>query len=160
MPTESPSPRSASNALPLLAQWLGLSGLLPQIAAVMLILDGDPAWHFTAAALAFAYAALIFSFLGGMWWGLAAQGGNRAPLWLWIAAVTPTLLALASAWPWAVGKPWPGPSLILLGLCLIASPIIDHRLDRLGLCPDGWLVLRLRLSLGLGLLTLIAGLAA
>ncbi len=148
-----------SGALPPIAQWLGLAGLLPQVVAVLLILDGEPAWRFSAAAMAFAYAALIFSFLGGMWWGLAARDADATPSWIWVAAVAPPLIALGSAWPWAVGEPWPGPSLVLLGASLIISPAIDHRLGRLGLCPDGWLVLRLWLSFALGVLTVIAGLA-
>ena len=80
------SPRSSS-ALPPIAHWLGLAGLLPQVAAVLLILSGDPVWRFSAAAMAFAYAALIFSFLGGIWWGLAARDADATPSWIWVAAV-------------------------------------------------------------------------
>jgi hypothetical protein len=75
-----------------------------------------------------------------------------------VAAVIPSLVALASAIPWALGDTWPGPSLVLLGLSLASSVIIDVLLDRRGLCPSGWLALRARLSVGLGALTLLSAL--
>jgi NhaP-type Na+/H+ or K+/H+ antiporter len=47
---------------------LGFAGLLPQIAALLALLVLGPRWHGAAVIVAFAYAALILSFLGGMWW--------------------------------------------------------------------------------------------
>ena len=153
-------PVAPSASPPRLARWLGYAGLLPQAAAVAVLLTHNPEQHFTALALGYAYAALIFSFLGGMWWGLAAQAGARVPGWVWFAAVLPSLIALASAWPWATGEPWPGPSLVLLGLALVGSLGVDVRLKAAGLCPPWWLSLRIPLSLGLGSLTLaLAGFA-
>lgn len=143
-------------ALPRLPYLLGLSGLLPQVAVVAVLISGDVAGRFTALALGFAYAALILSFLGGLWWGLAAANPDRAPRWVWIASVAPSLVALASAWPWAVGLAWPGPSLVVLGVALIAALLVDRALIRLGLAPANWMRLRAPLSLGLGALTLLA----
>lgn len=143
---------------PQLPRWLGLAGLLPQIAAVAVVLSGDGALRFSALSMGYAYAALILSFLGGLWWGVAASH-ERAPEWLWVAAIVPSLFALASAVPWAVGEPWPGPSLILLGVALIAALGVDHLLARRGLVPAWWMRLRIPLSLGLGLLTLLLGIA-
>ena len=146
------------STLPFAARALGLAGLLPQVLVVAaLVMGGADAW-FAALSLGYAYAALIFSFLGGLWWGLAAKAGTRAPAWAWVAAVVPSLLALASAWPWATGGTWPGPSLIFLGLAIGASLIVDLRLKAAGVTPGGWLALRVPLSLGLGSLTLAAGL--
>lgn len=142
---------------PPLPRWLGLAGLLPQLAALAIVLSGDRAHHFQALTLAYAYAALILSFLGGLWWGLAARA-EAPPAWLWVAAVVPSLVALASAVPWSEGRPWPGPSLIVLGVALIAALGVDWRLARARLAPEWWLALRVPLSLGLGLATLaIAG---
>ncbi len=138
---------------------LGFAGLLPQLAAGYILLENNADWRFTALAMAYAYAALILSFLGGLWWGLAAAAGPRAPRWLWVAAVVPSLIALASAWPWATGQPWPGPSMILLGGALIAALGVDWRLQKTGIAPDWWLSLRVPLSLGLGGITLAIGLA-
>lgn len=140
---------------PILPRWLGLAGLIPQIAAVAVVFGGDSALRFSALALGYAYAALILSFLGGLWWGIAAAAKNP-PEWLWVAAIVPSLIGLASAVPWALGEPWPGPSLVLLGLALIAALGIDLVLARReGLTPRWWMSLRTPLSLGLGGLTLM-----
>lgn len=144
--------------LPPIARALGFAGLLPQAAAVVVLILGGPDVRFAALSLAYAYAALIFSFLGGVWWGLAAMARGAGPRWVWIAAVLPSLLALATAWPWATGQTWPGPSLVALGVLIAASLLVDLRLKAAGLTPEGWLALRAPLSLGLGLLTLMAGL--
>lgn len=144
---------------PALPRLLGFAGLLPQLAAGYVLLENNPDWRFTALAMAYAYAALIFSFLGGLWWGLAATAGDRAPKWLWVAAVIPSLVALVSAWPWATGGSWPGPSMVTLGLGLIASLMVDWRVQNRGIAPEWWLSLRVPLSLGLGGITLAIGLA-
>nr|WP_246347771.1 DUF3429 domain-containing protein [Brevundimonas variabilis] len=144
--------------LPPLARALGFAGLLPQLAVVTILIGGGPDVRFTALSVGYGYAALIFSFLGGVWWGLGAMGGSRTPGWVWVASVAPSLLALATAWPWATGGTWPGPSMIVLGLCLMGSVLVDLRLAGLGLTPGGWIALRAPLSVGLGLLTLTAGL--
>ena len=89
---------------------------------------------------------------------LAALGGSGTPRWTWIAAVVPSLLALATAWPWATGGNWPWPSLLVLGAFLGLSPLVDLRLKAAGLTPAGWMALRIPLSLGLGFLTILAGL--
>lgn len=139
---------------PVLPRWLGLAGLLPQLAAVAVVFGGDTSLHFSAVALGYAYAALILSFLGGLWWGVAAAA-DQPPEWIWVAAVVPSLIALASAVPWAVGAPWPGPSLVLLGVALIGALGVDLILARRGLVPVWWMSLRLPLSLGLSGLTLL-----
>lgn len=144
--------------LPRIAYGLGLAGLLPQIAVVAVLASGDLAGRYVALALGYAYAALILSFLGGLWWGLAAKT-ESPPRWMWFAAVAPSLVALASAWPWAVGLAWPGPSLVTLGVALIAALGVDGALVRLAIAPPGWMRLRVPLSLGLGVLTILAALA-
>lgn len=148
---------NGSTGLPRIALILGAAGLLPQIAVVLTLLTHAPATRFGALALGYAYAALIFSFLGGLWWGIAAKSA-APPAWVWIAAVLPSLVALATAWPWMVGLAWPGPSLIVLGLGLIAALGVDVALVKRGLAPRGWLTLRLPLSLGLGGLTILTAL--
>ena len=142
--------------MPATARWLGYAGLLPQLAAVAIVLTHHPSWRFAALALAYAYAALILSFIGGVWWGLAARSGGKAEVWVWIAAVMPSLIALASAIPWAIGTEWPGPSLGWLGFALLGSIAIDYKLQGAGLAPSWWMTLRIPLSLGLGVLTLLA----
>ncbi|MEH3108136.1 MAG: DUF3429 domain-containing protein [Sphingomonas fennica] len=151
---------TAAGRVPPPARGLGLAGLLPQAAAVAVLASGSSWWHFAALAIAFAYAALILSFLGGLWWGLAAPLGDRAPGWLWIAAVAPSLVAFAAFLPWVFGAEWPGPSLVVLAVAILASLGVDRRLVRAGIAPIWWMALRLPLSIGLGLLTLAAAILA
>ena len=146
---------TATGGIPPIARLLGLSGLLPQLAAVALLLSGDPQSRFSALAIAYAYAAIILSFLGGLWWGLAARA-DSPPRWLWFASVAPSLIALVTAWPWMVGLRWPGPSLVVLGISLIAALLVDRALVKAGIAPPGWMKLRMPLSLGLGVLTMLA----
>ena len=147
--------------MPDAARFLGYAGLLPQFACLAAALVGPPEWRWSALAIGWGYAALIFSFLGGLWWGLAAGSpdeARRAPRWLWVAAVIPSLLALGTYLPWVFGAPWPGPSLNVLGVAVMASVLVDYRLVTIR--PAWWLSLRLPLSIGLGLATIALGLAA
>lgn len=152
--------------IPAAPRLLGFAGLLPQVTCLLAVLFGGAEWRFAALAIAWGYAALIFSFLGGLWWGLAAgatarggePGGHAAPAWIYVAAVLPSLVALVTFLPWIWGMEWPGPSLMLLGLCLAASPLVDRKLA--GIAPEWWMPLRWTLSLGLGGLTLVLGILA
>ncbi|MXO52254.1 DUF3429 family protein [Erythrobacter gaetbuli] len=142
--------------IPGLARVLGLSGLLPQAACLFALLFGPPEWREPALRIAAIYAALILSFLGGLWWGIAAGAPaaerRRALGWLWIAAVTPSLVALACFLPWAFGGRWPEPSLVMLGAALLISLGVDARLG--SLAPRWWMALRVPLSVGLGAMTI------
>lgn len=129
------------------------------VALLLAVLFGGDGWRWSALAFGWGYAALIFSFLGGLWWGLAAAASDRAPAWLWLVSVLPSLAALATLTPWLIGSPWPGPSLVWLGLMLLASPLVDRRIAAAGLAPDWWMPLRLTLSAGLGLTAIVMGLA-
>ncbi|NIJ62674.1 DUF3429 domain-containing protein [Qipengyuania flava] len=148
-------------SVPALPRWLGLAGLLPQFACVAVLYAGPVEWREAALAIAFAYAALILSFLGGMWWGIAAAAPaaqRRKTLgWLWIAAVLPSLVALACFLPWALDWAWPEPSLVMLGGALLVTLGVDAKLG--ALAPRWWMTLRVPLSTGLGLATIAAALA-
>ena len=133
------------------ARLLGFAGLLPPLICLVAVFDDG--MRYMALSAAYFYAALIFSFLGGFWWGLAVASPG-APQWVYGAAVMPSLLAFVSAIPWMIGMTWPGPSLGLLGIALIAALWVDVRLNRLGIMPDWMLSLRILLSVGLGAITL------
>ena len=139
------------------ARIYGLAGLLSQAFAVFIVLFMDNLGGF-AVANGFYYAALIFSFLCGVWWGLALDKPAR-PRWIYGAAVAPSLIALALylARLWA----WPSPQLPLavLGVAIMASPLVDRAIARHLTLPAGWLHLRWQSSLGLGGLTLMLALA-
>jgi Protein of unknown function (DUF3429) len=140
------------------ARLLGLSGLAPQLIIVYFAFGTDQ-WQWVAQAAGYAYAAFIFSFLGGIWWGVSLRDAN-APGWIYGAAIMPSLIALATFIPWTLGWSWPGPALLVLGICLIVSPLVDHRIGRLIPLPSGWQSLRTTLSLWLGGLTLLLALKA
>lgn len=133
------------------ARLLGFAGLLPQLVCLAAVFDDGT--RYMALSAAFFYAALILSFLGGFWWGLAVASPG-APQWVYGVAIVPSLFAFATGVPWMIGATWPGPSLALLGIALIAALWVDVRLNRLDLMPDWMLSLRILLSVGLGLITL------
>ena len=60
--------------------------------------------------------------------------------------------------PWCLGWRWPGPSLIVLAMALLVSPLADAALARRMTMPAGWLRLRAIMAGGLGALTLVIGL--
>ena len=143
--------------VPIAARVLGGAGLLPVLLAIIVRLsagasaDAELA-HF-AVIVGFSYVALILSFLGGAWWGLAAARLSVERLGPWLGiAVVPSLVALVlqplSGW-------YPGPSAVLLGLAVIATLLVDRRLAANGLAPRWWMRLRVPLSAALGVLTLI-----
>ena len=146
----------------MLPRILGLAGLLPQLACVLAVWIGPLEWRFTALAIGWGYAALIFSFLGGLWWGLAAAesaAGRQVPAWLWLLSVVPSLWALVTYLPWIAGANWPGPSLVGLGLAILASLFVDRRIGtELQVTPPWWMALRTPLSCGLGLLSILLAL--
>ena len=147
--------------VPFLPRVLGLAGLLPQIACVAALYLGPNVWREPATLIAFAYAALIFTFLGGTWWGIAASAPaaerRRTLGWVWIAAILPRLIALAAFMPLVFDLAWPEPSLVALGGAILFSPLVDRALGPLA--PRWWMALRVPLSLGLGSLTIAAALA-
>lgn len=145
------TPHSPASLSPV-ARALGYAGLLPQIICIALILMGHE-WRYSALAGGFAYAAAIFSFLGGVWWGQALASG-RATTGAYVIAVMPSLLTLALFLPWTFGWEWPGPALFYLGALILGSPLIDRAL---GYAAPDFLRLRWHLSIGLGSLTIALG---
>jgi hypothetical protein len=138
--------------LPPAARLLGFAGLLPQLGLVAaMLVRPDVGWRL----LAFAYAALILSFLGGIWWGIAVRRGDRQA-GLLVAAVVPSLVALALvvAAMLRLSLDWP---LVALGSALMLTLPVDRHLVATGGAPRDWMRLRVPLSLGLGALTILAG---
>jgi hypothetical protein len=54
----------------------------------------------------------------------------------------PSLIAFALYLPWVLGLESPGPSLVWLGVAILASPIGDTRLVSEGLAPGCTMKLR------------------
>jgi len=128
---------------------LGLAGLLPQIGAAGLTWLGI----YDGGLVAIAYGALILSFLGGMWWGLAMFRRLGQSL-LVTLAVIPSLVAGAILALAAVHLPI---GLVAMGSAIMLTLPVDRWLVTRGAAPANWMRLRVPLSLGLGALTIAAG---
>ena len=131
---------------------LGAAGLLPTLAALGVMLIARGREHDIAFRAAVSYGAVILSFLGGAWWGLAAARGHPRDLAWWLGlAVLPALAAwgvVFLATPLAVA--------VLSGLFL-ATLWVDRELGRRFVAPDWWLAMRVPLSLCMaGLYMIIA----
>ncbi|MEH3038157.1 MAG: DUF3429 domain-containing protein [Sphingomonas adhaesiva] len=132
---------------------LGFAGLLPQMAAVALLLGDVP----IATAAAFGYALLILSFLGGIWWGFAMhRRGDATQGRLALLAVVPNLVAFAILLAATVTGhvEW---GLVATGSAILLTLPVDRMLVRRGDAPADWMRLRVPLSVGLGALTILAG---
>ncbi len=139
------------------ARILTLIAIAPQLFFLYLTLtDGEASW--TAPVAAFAYAAFIFSFLGGYWWGVALATRPEEPFIL-LVAIMPMLLSFALFMPWVWGWSWPGQQLIILGMCIIIGVLVDWRLLKAFRPAPRWLTTRLTASLGLGITTIAIGYA-
>lgn len=147
---------ASQTALPRPLVLLGLAGMAPQaLCLALVLLSGSYQWVGLAAGCL--YAAIILSFLGGLWWMAGLLAGQTAA-WIYVIAVLPSLAGWATLLPWIFGWPWPGPSLMALGALLLASPLVDRTLAASIALPPGWLRLRLIMAGGLGLLTLMLAL--
>lgn len=140
---------------------LGLAGLVPQLGAAITAFLGPAEWYEPARVIGALYAALIFTFLGGAWWGIAA-GAPAAErrdglVWAWIAAVAPSLLALGLLGALMFDLLPLEPVLVMLGAGLLLALAVDARLGALS--PRWWMQLRAPLSIILGTATLALGLA-
>nr|WP_298927409.1 DUF3429 domain-containing protein [uncultured Erythrobacter sp.] len=144
-----------STSLTPASRWLGYAGLLPQIICLSLAAVQHE-YAYTALSGGFAYAAAIFSFLGGVWWGQAIASG-KAGAGSYLIAVMPSLIAVALFLPWSFGWEWPGPALMYLGAFILVSPLVDREL---GLATPDFMRLRIHLSVGLGILTIALGFVA
>lgn len=144
------------SSLPRPAVVLGLAGILPQ-AGCLFATSALPAWHWFAVAAGCFYAALILSFLGGLWWMQALLRDDHR--WQpYLFGVVVSLTGWGALLPWCFGWSWPQPALIFLGLGLIASPLVDRRLSLELPVQASWLRLRVIMATGLGVITILLGL--
>ncbi len=141
-----------STRLPRPLVFLGLAGCAPQAICLALVLLSGP-YQWVGLAAGCFYAAIILSFLGGLWW-MAALLAGQTKAWIYILAIFPSLAGWLALLPWVFGLSWPGPSLIALGLILLVSPLVDIVFSRHIAVPSGWLRLRVIMATGLGGLTL------
>ncbi len=145
--------------MPAAAAWLGGTGALPFVfAAAAIWLAPEPVRAFAVSAVV-VYAAVILSFLGGLAWGATAAAATSIP-WtrgharLLVASVVPALVG------WGAALLPPVSGLVLMAVCFVAVLALDRRLSALGIVPPWWLKLRVRLSLTVAALLLVAAAGA
>ena len=139
--------RSNEQTLARHARLAGYAGLLPFVAP-LLVIWGEPAWAAQAIAVQQAYAALILSFLGGIYWAVALN--RQAAGWIWLS-VLPSLWA----WPALLIPPVAASVMLAAGFALM---FLLERSAR----KQGWIrawFYQLRLTLGtVAIFTLLLGL--
>ena len=111
-------------------------------------LEGTEAGHTAALALAI-LAALLHALFG------ALQKGRHDP-WLSRGAIDASYGLMAAPFALFV-VPWPDPSLLVLGVAIVGSLWVDRRIAPSA--PHWWMRLRVPLSLGLGLSSVLIALA-
>lgn len=141
--------------LPTPVRLLGPAGILPQAICVAMAIF-LPEHRILAGIAGGLYAALILSFLGGLWWMEALVRGDRRAT-PYVVAVLPSLTAWAAWLAPLVGLTDMAGSLMLLGIVILISPVADKAIGRLASEMQGWWRLRWGLSIGLGGLTLLLG---
>jgi len=145
-----------NSSLSSLARALGYAGLLPQVLCLALAAFDNP-YRYNAIFMGFVYPAMIFSFLGGVWWGQAIARLAQASAWVYAVSVLPSLIAAALFLPFLDGWEWPVPAMLYLGAFIALSPMVDRAL---GYAAPDFMRLRWHLSLGLGTLTIALGVLA
>ena len=136
-------PRLTAQPLDPVAIRLGNAGLLPFVLGAILVWlfssgnDYVKEHAFVMLALS-AYAALIISFLGGIYWGLAFLQPDPARHHFVWGSVTPLLAWVALVMPAYAG-------LVLHGVMLVVCYLVDRR-HYPALGAGAWLTMRFRLS--------------
>lgn len=137
---------------------LGVAGIAP-LPLCIGVAVAAPGLALPATVAGAVYAALILSFLGGLWWmeALLRQDGRALP---YVAAVLPSLIGWALLLPPLLGSGSWRRALVMLGAAILLTPLVDARIGQAGRAMPGWARLRLGLSLGLGATTIMLGLIA
>lgn len=138
-----PTDTTARTAIPPIALWLGLAGLLPFIGAAIAVWLSDTEQQPQAVFALLAYGAVILSFLGGVRWGAVLR--NQAaleqahPL---VMSILPSLVA----WLALLVPPTAGLTLLIIGLS--GQFLYDRAAARSDELPAWYGRLRVILSIG------------
>ena len=128
--------RSLEQNAALNARLAGYAGLVPLVVPV-LVMWWHPDWADPAITVQHTYAALILSFLGGIYWGiaLAKQTGG----WIWLSTL-PSLWA----WPALLMPPVSSTWMLMMGFALMF--LLDQAAWQRGWIRRWFFQLRLVLS--------------
>lgn len=142
--------------MPAAAAWLGGLGVVPFVLAAAAIWLMPSSASVVAGPVIVVYAAIILSFLGGLTWGVVCAAATARQAWTgWDSrmlafSVIPALVAWA-----AVFLPLPYPFMAMT-LGFLGVLLIDRSLAIAGVVPPWWMTLRVRLSLSVAALLLVA----
>ena len=140
-------------SLPVLARWLGYAGLIPFVAIAAGLWLGPHEWRAALHSAMLGYGAVILSFMGAVHWGLAMAGEGQGEQRRLALSVLPALLGwLALLLPASFGY-------AVLLLAFAALCLLDLLAGRHGLVPSWYPPMRVRLTGGVVLSLLLAGLA-
>ena len=121
-------------------------GVVPFVAAFVVILDDDLSISAPSQFILSIYAVAIFSFLGGVYWGVSFASGQisinkKTSSMLLVLGVFPPLLAWLS-----VTTLQPNFALVVLGGFFILQALGDFALAKKGLLPKWYGMLRIWVS--------------
>ena len=129
-------------SLPPLAIILGAAGVIPFVLFGFAAVGGapDPALRATQALVG--YGAVIMSFLGAVHWGfmLGEREEERAVRARLVLGVLPALVGWAAVLASIYLGPVLGLAIVIAGF--VALLVVEHRANRLGLMPAGYMALR------------------
>lgn len=141
--------------MPPAAAWLGGLGVLPfALGAAAIWIAPEPV-RSIAGPITVVYAAVILSFLGGMAWGAACAAAVQRP-WskkhsgVLALSVVPALVGWVATF---MPAPYP---FLAMAVAFLAVLLIDRWLAVAGFVPPWWMTLRVRLSLSVAALLVIA----
>jgi hypothetical protein len=134
-----------SAPIPRTAAWLGAAGVLPFITAAIVGAWDLGSFGAQAKFAAVIYGAVILSFLGGVFWGIAVASrspviGDGERTGLFVVGVMPSLAGWGAALLPVTVAPFALSALFLIIL------FADHWAWRREWTPSWWLRLRVRLS--------------
>lgn len=134
------------------ARWLGLAGLVPFLAGVVLTVNPPgpvPPGAIVQATLL--YGAVILSFLGGIDWGAAMLRGERATA-PYLVAVIPSLVAWVT-----LLFVYPTHQAFVLALAFALKWLVDRFHLQVGRYPQAFMRLRTLLTIGAVAALLVLG---
>lgn len=132
--------------IPRAALYLGLAGLIPFIAAAVVIAL-RPTWPMGGVNLPLmgfghlvllGYGRVILAFMAGVLWGFAAKGGAAA--WAYAASVCPALWVFFTSFQPDRNQD------ITLALGFTVLLVLDWAFARAGIAPPWWMRLRIILT--------------
>ena len=139
--------RSLEQNAALHARLAGYAGLAPLVVP-LLVLWWHPEWTEPAVTVQHTYAALILSFLGGIYWGVALN--HQSGSWIWLSAL-PSLWA----WPALLMPPASSTWMLMMGFALMF--LLDQAARERGWIRRWFYQLRITLS-AVAIVSLLLGL--